>query len=193
MELKDRGKALEEQFFQKEEHRKLEALREKKEREERKDALRAASGMDDDGVLERLVDIGITTATLSAVSLVPLVEVAWADRNLDEREKNAILHGARGKGIEEGSAAYGMLEGWLSKRPGPELFEAWSSYIDALDKELTGAQLEILERQVVDRARGVAESAGGFLYGTFGRVSTEEKAALERIAAVFARRGASAE
>ncbi len=191
MELKDRGKALEEQFFQKEEHRKLEALREKKEREQRKDALRAASGMDDDAVLERLVNIGISTATLSAVSLVPLVEVAWADRNLDDREKTAILHGAKGKGIEEGSAAYELLEGWLTKRPGPELFQAWSSYIDALDKELTSAQLEILKRQVIDRARGVAESAGGFLYGTFGRVSAEEKAALDRIAAVFDRHGAA--
>ena len=192
MRLEDRGKALEDQFFQKQEAAKLEALKDKKEREERKQALRSASGMDNDEVLERLVEIGISAGTMAAVSLVPLVEVAWADGTMDDRERDAIVQGAQGKGIEETSPAYEVLLGWLSKRPGPELFEAWSAYIDALDQELTAEQVKILKRQVIDRARGVAEAAGGFLFGTFGRISGEEKAVLEKLEAVFDKRAASA-
>jgi hypothetical protein len=193
VELHDRGKALEEQFFQKEEAKKIAARKEQREKDERKEELKTASGMDDDAVLERLVEIGISAKTIAAVSLVPLVEVAWADGSMDAREREAILHGAKGKGIEEDSEAYQLLNAWLDKKPGTELFEAWSSYIGALDQELTAGQLEILKRQVIDRARGIAESAGGFLFGTFGRISEEEKKAIERLEAVFDRRAADRE
>lgn len=193
MELKERGKALEDQFFQKEEAQKLHALRDKQEREERIDALRTASGMDDLDVLGKLVDIGISPTTIAAMSLAPLIEVAWADGSMDDRERQAILQGAQGKGIEDNSPALELLEGWLAKRPGPELFRAWKAYIESLSSELTAEQLKILKRQVVDRARGVAESAGGFLFGTFGRVSAEEKAVIEKLEAVFDKRGAAAE
>ena len=49
--------------------------------------------------------------------------------------------------------------------------------------------MPVLKRQVIDRARAVAESAGGFLFGTFGRVSEEEKAVLAKLEAVFDKRG----
>ncbi|HUH05651.1 MAG TPA: hypothetical protein VML75_26840 [Kofleriaceae bacterium] len=188
MELKDRGRALEDQFFQQEEARKLASLKEKKDKEATKAALRTSSGLDDDDVLERLVEIGISPNTLAAVSLVPLVVVAWADGTVDKREEEAILHGAKGKGIEEGSEAYALLSKWLTRKPGEELFEAWAGYIEALDQALTSEQLKILKRQVIDRARAVAESAGGYLFGTIGRVSTEEKDAIARLEAVFDRR-----
>lgn len=193
MKLQDRGKALEDQFFQKEEQEKLQALKAKQEKGERKAALRTASGMDDDKVLDRLVEIGISAGTIAAVSLVPLVEVAWADGSMEDRERDAILQGAKGKGIEEDSPSYELLQAWLAKRPGPELFDAWAAYIEALDAELTAGQLEILKRQVIDRARAVAEAAGGFLFGTFGRVAPEEKAMIEKLEAVFDKRAARAE
>jgi hypothetical protein len=188
VELKDRGRALEDQFFQKEEAKKIADLRDKKAKLETKEALRTASGLDDDGVLDRLVEIGISAKTLAAVSLVPLVVVAWADGEMDKREEEAILHGAKGKGIEEGSDAYELLSTWLKRKPGNDLFDAWAGYIEALDHALTGEQLKVLKRQVIDRARAVAESAGGFLFGAIGRVSSEEKDAIAKLEAVFDRR-----
>ena len=189
-DLKDRGKALEEQFFQQEEAKKIAARKVEREKKERKEELKTASGMDDDAVLDRLVEIGISAKTIAAVSLVPLVEVAWADGQMDQRERDAILQGAKGKGIEEDSEAYKLLNAWLDKKPGKDLFDAWAGYIDALNEELTDGQLEILKRQVIDRARGIAESAGGFLFGTFGRVSAEEKEAIEDRLEAFDRRAA---
>jgi hypothetical protein len=188
VELKDRGRALEDQFFQKEEAKKIADLREKKAKAETKEALRTASGLDDDAVLDRLVEIGISSSTLAAVSLVPLVVVAWADGEVDKREEEAILHGAAGKGIEEDSDAFKLLSSWLKRKPGSELFDAWASYIEALDEALTAEQLAVLKRQVIDRARAVAESAGGYLFGAIGRVSAEEKDVIARLEAVFDRR-----
>ena len=189
MDLKERGKALEEEFFKREEARKLALLRGNLDRGELRTALAAASGMTDQQVLDNLIDAGITAETMTAVSLVPLVAVAWADGSIQERERDAILHSARGKGIEEGSSAHDMLAAWLRRKPEPDLVVAWESYIEALGSKLTGAQLDILERQVLDRARDVATAAGGFL--GVGRISGREEKILERLAAAFDRRAAT--
>ena len=55
VDFKDRGRALENQFVQKEEAKKIAALREALEKAETKEGLRAACGIDDDGVLDELV------------------------------------------------------------------------------------------------------------------------------------------
>ena len=183
MDLKDRERALENQFFQKEEAKKIAALREVQEKAETKAGLRTASGIDDDGVLDKLVEIGISAETVAAVSLVPLVHVAWADEQIQDNERDAILQGAHGKGIEEGSGAYELLAGWLKEKPGEELFAAWSGYIEALEEQLTAEQLQIVRRQVIDRARAVAAAAGGFL--GFKRISDSEERALARLEAAF--------
>ncbi len=40
------------------------------------------------------------------LSLVPLIAVAWADGEIQDNERTAILQGAHGKGLEEGTAGY---------------------------------------------------------------------------------------
>jgi hypothetical protein len=189
VDLKDRGKALEDEFFRKEESKQLAALKDKKERGEQRKALAAASGMTDEAVLDKLIDSGITAETMTAVSLVPLVAVAWADGSIQDNERNAILASAKGKGIEEGSAAYEMLSAWLARKPGRDLVKAWESYIEALDAKLTGEQIKILKRQVMDRARDVASAAGGFI--GIGKISGDEEKVLERLEAAFDRRASS--
>lgn len=188
MDLKDRGKALEEAFFKHEESRKLAVYKDQAERAEIKKALAAASGMTDEGVLDALIDAGITAETMTAVSLVPLVTVAWADGSIQHNERVAILHAAKGKGIEEDSPAHAMLSLWLNNKPGRELLTAWEAYVEALDAKLTGEQLKILKRQVLDRARDVANAAGGFL--GIGRISDREKKVMGRLEAAFDRRAA---
>ncbi|HTM21282.1 MAG TPA: hypothetical protein VL172_12265, partial [Kofleriaceae bacterium] len=180
---------LEEEFFRREEASKLAAYADNKEREPLRKELAAASGMTDTAVLDKLIDCGITAKTMTAVSLVPLVAVAWADGKIQDNERNAILQSAKGKGIEEGGPAYEMLSAWLARKPGTELIRAWEAYIEALDAKLTGEQIKILKRQVMDRARDVAGAAGGFL--GVGRVSSDEEKVLERLESVFDRRSAS--
>ena len=107
--LEERGRALENQFYDKENQDKLAAMKDKLDTQRSKDELRKASGMSDDAVLDRLVALGLRANTIAALSLVPLIQVAWADGEIQDNERTAILQGAHGKGLEQGTAGYELL------------------------------------------------------------------------------------
>lgn len=182
--LKERRESLEEKFFHRQNQEHLDAMRKDLKRDSGRDGLRRASGMDNEEVLDQMVEVGLSGETVAALSLVPLIHVAWADGKIQEAEREAILRGAEGKGIAKGTPAWETLSSWLSRQPGPELFEAWKSYVQAMGRELlTDSQFAILKTQIVTFARGVAESAGGFL--GLGTVAKAEGEALARIEAAF--------
>ena len=183
--LQDRERALENQFYDKENQEKLAAMKRKLEAQATKDELRKASGMTDDAVLDQLVVLGLRSNTIAALSLVPLIQVAWADGAIQDNECTAILQGAHGKGLEEGSDGYELLQRWLERQPGDELFTAWEAYIKALASQLNDEQNRLLKNQIVGFAKLVATAAGGIL--GFGKVSASEEKVLTRIEAAFQR------
>ena len=182
--MRDRGRSLEEAFF-KQRH---EALRRqialRREQEEACETLAAASGIDDDALLARLAGLGIRAETLAALTLIPLVEVAWADGEMHDRERDAVLRGAESSGIPRQSPSYGLLEIWTRDRPAPELLHTWVDYIRALCVELTDEQRRRLAEKIVGRARAVAQAAGGLL-GVGPRVSAQEGAMLAELERAF--------
>jgi len=183
--LEERGRALENQFYEKENQEKLAAMKQKLDAQRTKDELRKASGMSDDAVLDQLVVLGLRGNTIAALSPVPLIQVAWADGAIQDNERTAILQGAHGKGLEEGSDGYELLQNWLKRQPGPELFAAWEAYIKALASQLNDEQNRLLRNQIVGFAKLVATAAGGIL--GFGKVSATEEKVLTRIEAAFQR------
>jgi hypothetical protein len=183
--LEERGRALENQFYEKENQEKLAAMKQKLDTQRTKDELRKASGMSDDGVLEQLVTLGLRGNTIAALSLVPLIQVAWADGSIQDNERAAILQGAHGKGLEEGSDGYELLQSWLKREPSDALFTAWEAYIKALASQLNDEQNRLLKNQIVGFAKLVATAAGGIL--GFGKVSATEEKVLHRIEAAFHR------
>jgi hypothetical protein len=185
--LEERGRALENQFYEKENQEKLTAMKTKLDAQHSKDELRKASGMTDDAVLDRLVSLGLRANTIAALSLVPLIQVAWADGTIQDNERTAILAGAHGKGLEEGTDGYELLQTWLKRQPGDDLFTAWEAYIKALAAQLNDEQNRLLKNQIVGFAKMVAASAGGIL--GFGKVSASEETVLTRIEAAFDRSG----
>jgi hypothetical protein len=182
--LEERGKALENQFYEQENKEKLAAMKSKLDSQRTKDELRKASGMTDEAVLDKLVHLGLRANTIAALSLVPLIQVAWADGAIQDNERTAILQGAHGKGLEKGTDGYELLQTWLHKRPSDELIEAWEAYIKALAGQLNDEQRRLLKNQIVGFAKMVAAAAGGFL--GIGRVSASEEKVLARIEAAFA-------
>jgi hypothetical protein len=80
-------------------------------------ALAKASGITKPAVLGRLIEIGYGRKR-SLLSVVPLVEVAWADGALDAKERRAIVERAA---IARNSAKRAWLEAWLDRRPDPKL------------------------------------------------------------------------
>jgi hypothetical protein len=183
--LEERGKALENQFYDQENKAKLAAMKEKLDSQSTREDLRKASGMTDDKVLDKLVELGLRSNTIAALSLVPLIEVAWADGEIQDNERTAILQGAHGKGLEKGTDGDQLLQAWLAKQPSNELIEAWEAYIKALAAQLNDEQNRLLKNQIVGFAKMVAASAGGFL--GIGKVSASEEKVLSRIESAFNR------
>ncbi len=183
--LEERGRALEDEFFHKENQAKLAAIKAKQEIKESKEELKKASGMSDDAVIDHLVSLGLRANTIAALSLVPLVAVAWADGEVQDDEREQIMQAATGKGLEKDTPGYGVLSGWLAKRPADGLLDAWEGYIKALASQLNDEQSKLLKSQIVGFAKSVASAAGGFL--NIGKVSAKEEAVLTRIEAAFNR------
>jgi hypothetical protein len=175
---------LENAFFLEEDQKLIDKLREMKRLEETKQNLSRVSGIKNDRILQKLVDLDIHAEILAALSVVPLIEVAWADGSVDRMEKEAILKAIDLAGIREGDPRVTLVEQWLTHRPEPALLEAWTHYIEGLSERLSDQELKIFRDGLMAQARGVAEAAGGFL-GLTSKISKEESKMLEELAATF--------
>jgi len=182
--LRDRGKSLEDAFFRREDQKLLARLQELRKAELNREELAKATGISKPEVLDRLLGLGIQTETLAALSIVPLVEVAWADGQLDAKERHAVLEHAGDAGIAKGSAAYGLLEAWLQHRPSQQLLDAWRDLVRAIREQIGAEEAERLKAEIVERARRVARASGGVL-GLGSKVSSAEAAMLASLERPF--------
>jgi uncharacterized membrane protein YebE (DUF533 family) len=155
----ERRRALEDAFFTKKDHKLLEELKLQRE----KQALREASGIENEAVLEHVLQLGLGSEDLAALSLVPLIQVAWADGRMDERERRAILTAAESCGVLRDSAGYQLLNRWMASDPGRSLFLTWKEFAAALAAHLGPQAAAKLRDEVANRARAVAQAAGGIL------------------------------
>lgn len=181
--LAKRRKSLEEEFFAKENARLRAELQARREREAAREALRTA-GVTSPALCDRLIDMGIDAEAVAALALVPLVAVAWADGAIQEREREAILHGARDAGLPQDGPAYQLLQGWLTHAPGQHLLDLWADYVRCLSAELDPERRREFRDQLLGRTRKIAEAAGGFL-GLFSKISAREQAVLDQLERAF--------
>ena len=184
--LQDRQHALEDAFYREDTESYRARLELRQAEEDALEDLATASGIGDEAVLRKLAGLGIRADTLAALTLIPLIEVAWADVKMDAREREAILFGAESTGIPKESPSHGLLRIWIEDPPAPDLVDAWGEFISALCREFSEEQRGRLQRNLLGRAQQVAEAAGGFL-GLGSKVSKEERAALENLARAFRR------
>lgn len=182
--LGDRERALEEVFFAEQDQALLRRLREADAAKSKKEALSAASGITEDGVLEKLVGLGVDSATVTALSLAPLVLVAWADGELDDKERGAVLSAAVEAGVDETGPGHQLLGRWLATKPPPNLLATWTDYIRAISPTLSEGARRDLKSNLLGRARQVSEAAGGFL-GAGWKTSPAEKDVLARLERAF--------
>jgi hypothetical protein len=154
--LQDRQHALEDAFYREDTETYRVQLELRQAEEEALEDLATASGISDEAVLRRLAGLGIRADTLAALTLIPLIEVAWADGKMDAREREAILFGAESTGIPKESPSHGLLRIWIEDPPAPDLVDAWSEFISALCHEFSEEQRGRLQRNLLGRARAVA-------------------------------------
>ncbi len=181
-----RASLLEDLFFAQQDAMLIAERRRLEQMERTQAVLAEISGIRNRDVLARLVELGVTPDLLATLAVVPLVEVAWADGQVHEREAAAVLAATEGAGVAKGSVDYALLEEWLRQRPPEALLEAWSNYVAGLCESLSDEQRQELRQDLLDRAQRVAEATGGFL-GLTARVSEREQAVLAQMAAAFSR------
>lgn len=179
--LRDRGRSLEDEFFRREDKRLIEQLTALRAAEATREALGKASGITTPAVLDKLIGLGIRAETVAALSIVPLVEVAWADGAIDPKERRAILERA---GVPQDSTAGALLAAWLDRRPDPKLLTAWTHLVRAMSEQLGPAEAARLKTGLLERARAVAAAAGG-MFGVGSKISTAEAAMLAKLEAAF--------
>jgi hypothetical protein len=179
--LGERGRTLEEEFFRKEEAKILERMRAEKQVQLTREELSRVTGIVDAASLDGLMGLGLSPATLSALSLVPLVEVAWASGGVDADERKAVLQAAKETGLD--GANQDLLASWLSHAPDRSLLDAWKRYAATIGGSLSAPQRERMKSELIGRARKVASASGGLL--GIGKISKEEEAVLQELAKAF--------
>lgn len=177
------SRSLEDAFFLKEDLRLVESLREMKILEETTGLLAEVSGISDPGLLEHLARLKVTPAAAASLAILPLVEVAWADGQVEAAEREAIL-ASLDKALFFSTIDRDIVEAWLERRPPRALVDAWDRYVADLTAELSPGEKKALGDSLLDHARQVARAAGTFL--GFGGVSKAEQAVLDRLARAFA-------
>lgn len=146
--LDDRSRALEDSFFVQKNRQLLEKLSETTAATERKEELASAPRVTDEDVRDGLVELEIDMTTVDALALVPLIHVAWADKEMDDKEREAILKSTQGQGISKGSPSYELLESWLLEAPSTSLIDAWIQYVNGLCDSLNDSAKSTLKKPI---------------------------------------------
>lgn len=174
---------LEDAFFQQRDKALIENLKKMQAMKETRASLAKVSGIQNEKVLEKLVDLGVRPETLAPLSVIPLVEVAWADGAVSREEEAAVLKSAERRGIKSGSIEFSLLKEWLELKPPAKLLDAWIHYMEGLCEKLSGTEKTAMKKEIVGSALAVAEASGGML--GINKISREEKTVIEKMEKVF--------
>jgi hypothetical protein len=185
--FKERERSLEEGYFRQHEAKLIEKLRERAKVDEIVEALAVKLQIDDPALLRRIMALGVTLDTGAAFLLAPLVQVAWAEGAVTDREREKVLRIATERGIDPSSPAYTQLQEWLRTRPADAVFDTASETIKTGLSVLTPAERADRVKRIVDACREVASASGGLgrLLGLGTGVSSEEESILDAMAATF--------
>jgi hypothetical protein len=179
----ERRKNLEDAFFKDRDRQLMEKMRRELESFEESKKLAHVSGIVEERVLKNLVEAGVRAETLTAVTLIPMVEVAWCDGSVSPEERGAVLNAAAKVGIHPDTASYDLLSQWLHDRPDSHIIAAWKDYVTEVSRLMPKESLAEFKRNMIDRCTRVAEAAGGFL--GLATISKHERAKIDELAKAY--------
>ncbi len=156
-----------------------------KQEQETEEALSRVSGITNKVVLKELVALNVRPEILSALCLVPIIMVAWADGKIEEKERRAVLEGAGKNGLGED---HEIIKEWLQHKPDESLMDAWKAYMTGLCEIIHRESLIALKTDILEHTRMVAEASGSFL-GLTNPISAKEQAVLDGVASFFRESG----
>lgn len=175
----ERERLLEEDYFRRKEKELIDKMRLRAAAEEQRRRMGEQTGVADEEVLGDLQDLGYTPETVMLLHLVPLIQTAWAEGDVSQKERELIVKAARSRGIEAGTPCDQQLTIWLSQRPSDAFFEktlrAIRTILQAQPPEARAAS----EKDLLSLATAIAAASGGIV--GFRAVSEEERQILAHI------------
>ena len=175
----ERGRSLEEEYFHRKEREIIEKMRVRAAADEQRRRLGQETGVGDDDVLRDLQELGYTPETVMLLHLVPLIQTAWAEGGVTQKERDLIVKAARSRGITAGSPADQQLDLWLAQRPSDELFETTLRAIRTILQAQPDDARAASEKDLLTLASAIATASGGIV--GFHAVSDEERQILAHI------------
>ena len=175
----ERGRSLEGEYFHRKERELIEKMRVRAAAEDQRRRLGQETGVVDDDVLRDLQDLGYTPETVMLLHLVPLIQTAWAEGGVTQKERELIIKAARSRGITAGSPADQQLGLWLAQRPSDELFEKTLRAIRTILQAQPEDERAASEKDLLALASAIATASGGIV--GFRAVSDEERQILAHI------------
>jgi hypothetical protein len=179
----ERGRSLEEEYFRKREKDLIEKMRQHADAEAERRRLGESAGVADEGILQDLQALGYTPETVTLLHVVPLVQMAWAEGNVSDRERDLIVEAARARGVEPGSPADRQLASWLTRRPSEDFFEKTLRAIGAILEAQPAEARAASQKDLLSYCTAIASASGGIM--GFRTVSDEERQVLARISQEF--------
>ena len=183
--LGNRRRTQEDEYFRRQEQELIEKLKERGREDATRRQMAERAGVADEEILRDLQALGYTPETVMLLHLVPLVQMAWAEGSVSDRERDLIVEAARARGIEAGSPADQQLTGWLTNRPASDFFDKTLRAIGAILESRPAGERDASQRDLLSQLTTIASASGGIL--GFGKVSPQEEQVLSRITAEIQR------
>lgn len=183
--LRDRGNALEDKFFADLDSQLLEELKAKQDRDSTLAEFSRVTCIKDESVLNSVIKLGISSQSIAALRVFPLIAVAWADGVVEESEREKIMEMASRHLGNADCPSYKLLRTWLEKKPSEEVQDAWLTYAKGLVEALSPEDAASLKQSLVEEVREVASASGGLL--GWGSISKGEHVAMNKIISALTR------
>ena len=184
--ITDHIRAREDEHFRKKDRELIEKLRRADAEARARRALEQETGLHDPAMLAELSLLGFTPETIALLPLIPVLQVAWAEGGVTAAERALIVNLARSRGITAGSASDHQLAAWLDHRPSEDTFHKATRLIAAIIDSPEGKTVHVTTDELIGYCDKIAHASDG-IFG-IRRVSHEERAALEEIAAIIKHR-----
>ena len=175
----ERGHTLEEEYFRRKEKELIDKMRRHADAEAERRRLGEQAGVADADVLHDLQELGYTPETVMLLHLVPLIQTAWAEGSVSEKERSLIVQAARARGIQAASPADMQLNRWLSERPSEMFFDKTLRVIGTIMQTRPAEERQASERDLLSLCTAIASASGGVV--GFGAVSADERRILQSI------------
>jgi hypothetical protein len=172
---------LEEEYFRKKNQELIEKLHRRQAREAEGQQIAQTINVSDQDVIEALQDLGYTSETVHLLYFIPLVQVAWSEGGVADRERATILKVAETHGVAPFSLAHQQLTEWLTIKPSEQFFEDNLRAIRVNFESLPPEQRDLRRRELIDSCNQIASIVEGGIMGR-AQISDAEHMLITHIA-----------